>query len=76
MKAFSIRERGKVEIRADLFNALNHPQYTPGRINNVNLIGRAGINSMLIPGSATFNQWDKVFGSNPRNIQVGAKVVF
>jgi hypothetical protein len=76
MKAFSIREHSKFELRADFFNALNHPQYTSGRINNVNNIGRAGINSMLIPGSANFDQWDTVFGSNPRNIQIGAKVVF
>jgi hypothetical protein len=76
MKAFSIRERGKFELRVDLFNALNHPQFTPGRINNTDLFNRAGVNVMLTPGNAAFNQWDQVFGSNPRNIQVGAKVVF
>jgi len=76
MKAFSVREHSKFEIRADFFNFFNHPQYTAGRINNVNNIGRAGINVMLIPGNAAFNQWDQVFGSNPRNIQMGAKFVF
>jgi hypothetical protein len=76
MKAFTVRERGKFELRVDLFNALNHPQYTSGYINNVRSISRAGINSMLIPGNAFFNMFDQVFTNNPRNVQVGAKFVF
>jgi hypothetical protein len=75
-KNFSIRERGKFEIRMDMFNALNHPQYTAGRLNSTVNIGRAGINSMLIPGNAFFNQFDQVFSNNPRNIQIGAKITF
>jgi hypothetical protein len=76
VKLFSIRERTKLEFRLDMFNAMNHPQYTAGKINNVDITNRAGITTPLTPGNAVFNAWDQVFTSNPRNLQVAAKLTF
>jgi hypothetical protein len=75
-KSFSIRERMKFELRADFLNGLNHPQYTPGQVNNINATNRAGVTNYLTPGNALFGEFDQVYGSNPRNIQLGAKIVF
>ncbi len=76
VKLFSFRERTKFEIRGDFLNGLNHPQYTPGSINNINAVGRSGVTNYLTPGNALFGQFDQVYSSNPRNIQVAAKITF
>src|SRR5258708_4815956 len=68
VKGFSFRERMKFELRADFLNGLNHPQYTPGSINNVNSVNRANVTNYLTPGNSLFGQFDQVYGSNPRNI--------
>jgi hypothetical protein len=75
-KSLTFHERKKLQFRADFFNMFNHPQYTPGRINNVNATGRATVTNFLTPGNALFGQFDQVWSSNPRNIQVGAKFTF
>jgi hypothetical protein len=76
VKNFSIRERAKFQLRADFFNGFNHAQYTPGSPNSTNLTQHVGMTSPLIPGNPLFDQWNQVFSSNPRNIQVGAKLIF
>jgi hypothetical protein len=76
VKLFAIRERAKIEFRVDLFNAVNHPQYTAGAINNTSLTSRAGLTTPLIPGNALFDAWNEVLSSNPRTVQVGAKLIF
>ena len=75
-KSFSIRERSRMEIRADFYNALNHAQFTPGRINNIAGTQRAGETSYLTPGNVDFGRWDRVYPSNARNIQLVAKFTF
>ena len=75
-KNVNISERMKLQFRADFFNGLNHPQYTPGKINNVNQTNRANVTNYLTPGNALFGQYDQVYSSNPRNLQVGAKLSF
>jgi hypothetical protein len=75
-KTLAFRERTRLQFRADFFNAFNHPQYTPGKVNNVNLTGRANVTNFLTPGNALFGQYDQVWSSNPRTIQVGAKLTF
>ena len=75
-KGFTIRERTKLQFRADFFNAFNHPQYTPGMIDNVQLQNRSGVTNYLTPGNPLFGQWDQVYSSNPRGIQLGAKISF
>ncbi|HEY2015672.1 MAG TPA: carboxypeptidase-like regulatory domain-containing protein [Bryobacteraceae bacterium] len=76
VKSFALRERTKLEFRADFFNGFNHPQYTPGRVNNVTFLNRAGVTNYLTPGNAVFGQFDQVYSSNPRNVQLAAKVTF
>src|SRR4029077_2223555 len=34
-KILPFKERYRVEFRADMYNAFNHPQYVPGRLNRV-----------------------------------------
>jgi hypothetical protein len=75
-KVVSFGERMKLQLRADFFNGFNHPQFTPGRVNNVNATNRANVTNFLTPGNALFGQFDQVWSSNPRNIQVGAKLTF
>ena len=75
-KNIAIRERFKLQLRGDFFNALNHPQYTLGRINNVRLRNTSASANMFIPGNPLFGQWDQAFSSNPRIVQVVARLTF
>jgi hypothetical protein len=75
-KKLQFTERWNLALRADFFNGLNHPQYTPGRVNNVNNTNRANVTNYLTPGNPLFAQFDQVYSSNPRTIQVGARLTF
>ena len=75
-KVVTFRERYRFQVRADFFNAFNHPQYTPGAINNVTATNRANVTNYLTPGNPLFGQFDQVYSSNPRVIQLGAKLNF
>ncbi len=75
-KNIAIRERFKLQLRGDFFNAVNHPQYTLGRPNNVRLKNTSASANMFIPGNPLFGQWDQAFSSNPRIIQVVARLTF
>jgi hypothetical protein len=75
-KTISTGERSRLEIRADFYNALNHAQFTPGRLNNVASTQRANETSYLTPGNADFGRWNRVYSSNPRLIQIVAKFSF
>ena len=75
-KRFRPRERTHVELRADFYNALNHPQYTPGRLNSVLSSSHVNETNYLTPGNPLFGKWDQVFSSNSRVIQLAAKFSF
>jgi len=51
-KKFNIREGMFLEFQAQALNMLNHPQYVPGSLNQINSIGYTGgtVTNMLIPG--------------------------
>ena len=77
-KNLAFGERVRLQLRADLYNALNHPQYTLG-----NIISAAPRNTFtgftanpFIPGNPAFANWSQDFSSNPRIVQVAAKVTF
>ncbi|MGH9904144.1 MAG: carboxypeptidase regulatory-like domain-containing protein [Pyrinomonadaceae bacterium] len=85
-KNFRFGETRRIQLRADFFNAFNHPQYIPGSPNDiqpvnttafgqVNTITAATL-SLTNPALATFNRADRVFPSNPRVIQVGLRYNF
>jgi hypothetical protein len=76
LKNINVTERYKFQIRADFFNAFNHPQYTPGLLSSVNSKNRANVTNYLTPGNALFAQFDQVYASNARNIQLGLRLQF
>jgi hypothetical protein len=75
-KSLAFNERMKLQLRADLFNGFNHPQYTPGKVNNINQTNRSGVTNYLTPGNPVFGLFDQVYSSNPRTVQVGARLTF
>jgi hypothetical protein len=72
-KFFPVGESKRIEIRADFYNALNHAQYTPGRINNVLATTHVGETNYLTPGNPAFGQFSQIYPSNARFIQLVAK---
>jgi hypothetical protein len=78
VKRFAITERFRLEFSANFFNALNHPQYIPGSLNDVRSFGitATGVSNYLTPGNTNFNQADQTFPSNARVMQLGLKVKF
>ena len=78
-KAFNFTENIRVEFFAQALNALNHPQYIGGYLNDVkptDFTTGGQIRNSLNPANSTFNRPDQVFSSNPRSLLVGAKFVF
>jgi hypothetical protein len=70
------REHYQVELRVDMYNAFNHPQYLPGRPDRVTAVSHSGETNYLTPGNPQFGQWDQVYSSNPRQLQITAKFKF
>jgi Carboxypeptidase regulatory-like domain len=77
-KKFSVTERVHLEFQAQFFNMFNHPQYIAGSLDDVRAIGYTGAaqSNYLNPASGAFNQPEVTFSSNPRVIQLAAKLVF
>ena len=79
-KNFRIGETKRFQIRADFFNAFNHPQYIPGSPNDVQPVATTGVGQVNTVAPAnlgtTFNRPDRVFSSNSRTIQLGARFNF
>ncbi len=63
-KRFAVPDKFDIEIRADAFNLINHPQFTAGELNNIGLSPAS--NTFLIPGTL-----DSVT-SNPRSRAIRA----
>jgi hypothetical protein len=79
-KNFAIREKVKMQLRADLFNAFNHAQFVPGSVNGVEATAQtsaAVTNLITIANNNTlFNRPDRVFSSHPRVIQMALRLNF
>jgi len=76
LKRFSLTEGKKVEFSAQALNVLNHPQFVPGSLNDVQSIGYTGSRNFLQPGNTQFNNPEKAFASNARALQLAAKFIF
>lgn len=77
-KNFRIGETKFIQIRADFFNALNHPQYVPGSVNSVDPVGTTGLTTLnqVTPLTPDFLNPSAVLSSNPRVIQLAARFNF
>jgi len=83
-KNFSITEKVHFQFQAQALNLFNHPQYIAGSLNQVQPIvtykpgtsGGAAVTNYLTPGNADFLRADQVVSSNPRLLQLTAKIVF
>lgn len=77
-KRITFQETKLFEFRAELYNALNHAQFTAGYPSAAN--GRARVTAaaqnMLLPQNALFNRPDLAFQSNARLIQLVARLQF
>lgn len=76
IKRITIAERYKMEFSAQAFNVLNHAQYIPGTIDNINSPGyTAGLPFQTVT-SANFNTPGKAFNANARTMQLELKFSF
>jgi hypothetical protein len=77
-KNFKMGESKFFQIRADFFNAFNHPQFVPGSVNTVDPVGTTGLTTLnqVAPLTGDFLQPSKVLSSNPRVIQLAARFNF
>ncbi len=78
-KTFRLGESSKAfQIRADFFNALNHPQYVPGSVNTVDPVSTTGLTTLnqVAPLTGDFLHPGRVLSSHPRVISLGARFNF
>jgi len=76
-KNFAIGEGSKkIQLRADLYNAFNHPQYVPGSVNGVEPITTTGVAQINTVGQTDFDVASHVFSSHPRVIQLALRFDF
>ena len=75
-KRFSFGESKAVEFRAAFYNALNHPQLTPGSLNSVRAVASNITRNNLIPAHRAFDRPDQVHDSHAREIHPALRFTF
>ncbi len=75
-KRLPVGESKAVEFRAAFYNALNHPQFTPGSLNSVRAVASNITRSNLIPSHPLFDRPDQVYNSNSREIRLVLRFTF
>jgi hypothetical protein len=78
VKRFTFRERFNLQLTAQMFNVLNHSQYTGGFLNDVAPNGATSVAQLEVfqANSSIFNQPSQAFSSNPRSMVLTAKITF
>jgi hypothetical protein len=76
-KRLTFHERYSFEFGAQAYNVLNHAQYTPGTVNNINQTSNTStyVNFQTVD-NAFFGQPGKVFLNNARTMQLSVKLFF
>ena len=74
-KKFTAFEHYSLELGAQAFNVLNHAQYVPGSVDDVNAYSYTGLSYTTIT-SSLFNRPDAIFSNNARILQLTAKIAF
>ncbi len=74
LKRFNITERFHLEVSGQALNLFNHPQFIPGSIDDVGVVSDTGLSTYTNPQSPAFNNPEMIFSSNPRVLQVSAKL--
>jgi len=76
-KRFSFHERYSFEIGAQASNLFNHSQFIGGSISDVSPVSTAALSrAFLTPTSTEFGQYDQIFSSNSRTLQLVGKFRF
>ena len=79
LKRISFHDHYSVELQAQAFNALNHPQWVSGAINNVGpslTSTNAATQGYVTVGGSDFNTPSQAFSSHPRALQLTLKFIF
>jgi hypothetical protein len=76
-KRITVKEHYSFQFGAQSFNVLNHPQYIPGTIDNVNSTSfTASYAFQTVSSGALFNHPEKEFLNNARTMQLSGKITF
>lgn len=75
-KRLTVFDHYSLELGAQAFNVLNHAQYQPGTIDNVNGPSFTSSYNFQTAGNGFFNRPDKEFLNNARTMQLTGKISF
>jgi hypothetical protein len=75
-KRVTIHEHYSFELGAQAFNVLNHAQYIPGTVDNVNATSYTASYNFQTVTSSFFNRPEKEFTNNARTMQLSGKFTF
>lgn len=75
-KRFKITERTSFEFQCQAYNLFNHPQFTPGYVDDVYSIGYTSSLSYMEPQNPNFNKPQNYFPSHARALQLALKFKF
>jgi hypothetical protein len=75
-KRITFHDRYSIEAGIQAFNVLNHPQYQPGTVDNVNNPSFTSSYNFQTVTNAFFNRPEKEFLNQARTIQLSGKITF
>ena len=75
-KRITVKEHYSFQFGAQAFNVLNHAQYIPGTVDNVNATSYTASYNFQTVGSSFFNHPEKQFLNNARTMQLSGKITF